>query len=211
MVAYQANTQKRARPSALNTRPDIADEELLIGIMSGSEKAYNMLANRYARKIWRLAVSILKDEQEAEDAVQDVFLSLTQNLEKWDPNGSAKFSTWIYRVAFNKCIDIKRKRKPTESAEELELKSGDKSAYHETLDHQISTLLSGHLGNLPDAQKTALELFYYQELSVEEIATHLDNTVQGVRSLLKRGKAALRDSMRYDRTFQPSLMHEVAV
>jgi len=197
----------RAKPRA--KKPELTDEELLVLIGTGNQKAYGMLAQRYVGKIWRLAMSILKNEQEAEDAVQDVFVSMLQSMKKWDPDGSAKFSTWIYRVSFNKCIDIKRKRKPSESTDTLQMQSEDRNAYQETLHNQISEQLSGHLDNLPDMQQEALHLYYFEEMTVEEIAIKLDNTAQGVRSLLKRGKAALRDKMQYDQTFRAKEMAEM--
>lgn len=188
---------------------ELEDEVLLARIDAGDQRAYTALVQRYVGKIWRLAMSILRNEQEAEDAVQDVFVSLLQSLKSWNPEGEAKFSTWIYRVSFNKCIDIKRKRRPTESADDMDMRCEEKNAYHETLDNQISARLSGHMGKLPDAQQDALRMFYFEELTVAEIAEHLGNTEQGVRSLLKRGKASLRDTMQYDSAFKSGKMTEV--
>ncbi len=207
---YLVEKNERIVAGSIKQRSDaqLEDEILLARIATGDQKAYTALVQRYVGKIWRLAMSILKNEQEAEDAVQDVFVSLLQSLNKWDPEGQAKFSTWIYRVSFNKCIDLKRKRKPTECADNLQMPTGEKDAYQETFDNQISEKLTDHLSNLPDAQQSALHLFYFEEMTVEEIATKLGNTAQGVRSLLKRGKAALRDKMQYDQTFKSSQMSE---
>jgi RNA polymerase sigma-70 factor (ECF subfamily) len=208
---YLIEKNEPATKGQAKNRSDAAleDEILLARIEAGDQKAYTLLVQRYVGKIWRLAMSILKNEAEAEDAVQDVFVSLLQSLKKWDPNGQAKFSTWIYRVSFNKCIDLKRKRKYSDCSDDMDMRSSDKNAYQETFDSQISEKLTEHLSNLPDAQKAALLLYYYEELSVEEIAIELDNTTQGIRSLLKRGKAALRDKMQYDQTFKSNQMSEL--
>ncbi len=184
------------------TADKASDEDLVRAIRDGDKHSYSILVERYLDKIWRLAMSILTNEQEAEDAVQDVFLMLWQSLDKWDPDGAAKFSTWIYRVSFNKCIDIKRKRRPSSDIEDMQISTGDKTAYQQTLDHQLSDKLSIILETLPEAQRSALLLFYYEELSVEEICSKLSRSEQSVRSLLKRGRATLKEKLQYDQAFQ---------
>lgn len=179
------------------------DEELLASIVrNGDKQAYSVLVQRYLSKIWRLAMSILHNEQEAEDAVQDVFLTLWQSLEKWDPDGEAKFSTWIYRVSFNKCIDIKRKRKPTTDTDDIDIPSSEKTAYQNILQNELSQKLSNLLEELPEMQRMALLLYYYEELSITEISDRLEKSEQSVRSLLKRGRATLKEKMRYDQAFR---------
>lgn len=180
----------------------MSDEDLVGLIIKGDKQAYQILVQRYLNKIWRLSMSILKDEQEAEDAVQDVFLTLWKSLKTWDPQGKAKFSTWIYRVSFNKCIDIKRKHKPSTGAEDNDIVSKDQTQYQELLQKQLSEKLTSILKHLPDSQRSALLLFYYEELSVKEISVKLDRSEQSIRSLLKRGRATLKEKMQYDQAFQ---------
>ncbi len=184
--------------SPLKEAPPLSDNALLELISSGNETAYNMLLQRYVGKIWRLSFSILKNEQEAEDAAQDVFLSLWKSLKKWDQNGSAKFSTWIYRVTFNKCIDIKRKKPPITSGEEYEIDSGEPSAYHKTLENQVSDKLSGVLCSLPNKQKEAIQLYYFKDMSALEVAKAMNKSEQSVRSLLKRARASLKETLKHD-------------
>lgn len=178
------------------------DEELLAKITAGNKSAYSVLVQRYLNKVWRLAISILRNELEAEDAVQEVFLTLWQSLDKWDHNGSAKLSTWIYRVAFNKCIDIKRKRRDASDADEIDIASDEDSAFTKTAQAELSEKMSDLMRDLPDKQRIALLMYYYEELSVEEISTKLDKSEQSVRSLLKRGRATLKDKIKYDPAFQ---------
>lgn len=182
-------------------RDGVTDEDLIVLILNNSDKqAYNALVQRYLRKIWRLAFSVLKNEEEAEDAVQDVFLSLLKSLEKFDIEGGAKFSTWIYRVSLNKCIDLKRKRKPMEhAAPSDDLVSEEKSAYHATLNHQVSKRLKDLMQSLPTGQKDALKMYYYEEKSVQEICNALSKSEDSIRSLLKRGKAELKEKMQPSR------------
>ena len=69
-----------------------SDESLISLIQNGDRHAYNVIMQRYLSKIWRLAVSVLKNEQDADDAVQEIFLKLWQSCDLWDYNGSASFS-----------------------------------------------------------------------------------------------------------------------
>lgn len=178
------------------------DHDLIILMRTGNENAYSALIKRYTPKIKRLALSILKSEQEAEDAAQDIIFSLWQKLHDWDIEGSAKFSTWLYRVATNKCIDLKRKHKPTTTTDNLELQAEDKSAYQQILKNQLSDQLAALLETLPAMQNLTLRLYYYEELSVKEISDRLNKTDQSIRSLLKRGKASLKERMAQKRHSQ---------
>ncbi len=177
-----------------------ADDATLVSLAITQDKAaYKVILQRYYTKIWRLSLSILKDEQEAEDAVQEIFLTLWQNLASWDPEGKAKFSTWIYRVSFNKCIDIKRKNRPETHGDEMVIAAaGDENAYQEALQKQVAEKLAALMKTLPDMQAMALRLYYYHELSIDEIAVKLDRSEQSIRSLLKRGKATLKDQLGID-------------
>lgn|GEM_PF-673226 len=174
-----------------------ADDAKLVALVVNDDKAaYQVLMQRYYTKIWRLSLSILKDEQEAEDAVQEIFLTLWQNIKNWDPEGKARFSTWIYRVSFNKCIDIKRKKRPDTHGDEMVIAdAGNETAYQDALQRQVAEKLAHLMASLPQMQCMALRMFYYDELNVAEIAVKLDRSEQSVRSLLKRGKAALKDKM----------------
>ncbi|MGB0719332.1 MAG: RNA polymerase sigma factor [Bdellovibrionales bacterium] len=177
----------------------MSDDTLILFITeTANQHAYKILIGRYKDKIKKLCISILGDTQEAEDAMQEILLSLWQSLNRWDTNGQAKFSTWVYRVSFNKCIDIKRKRKPVDNTNHEELPCELQSAYSIVLQNQLSTRLGSLLKTLPQAQSLALRLYYYEELSVEEIGARLDKSEQSIRALLKRGKAALRDKMQDD-------------
>lgn len=177
---------------------DLDDQSLISLAKSGNKAAYRSLTQRYKQKIWRLAISILKDEQEAEDATQEVFLSLWQSLSKWEENGKAKFSTWLYRVSFNKCIDIKRSKKEITSDDNTPEKAMNADAHDNVLRGQVAEKIAGLMKALPEAQRIAILLYYYEELSVNEISSHMDTSEQGVRSLLKRGKKTLRDKIQFE-------------
>ncbi len=196
------NSDNQGEPEKKEGATGPEDAVLVAAIRGGDKAAYQLLVKRYLTKVWRLAMSILHDAQEAEDATQEVFLALWQSVEKWDPEGQAKFSTWIYRVAFNKCIDIKRARKPTVPEESVPEKATETDAYDQLLQSQVSDKISSLLAELPEMQRIAMLLYYYEELSVDEISAKLETSEQSVRSLLKRGRRSLKDKIQYDPAFQ---------
>jgi RNA polymerase sigma-70 factor (ECF subfamily) len=175
----------------------ISDEDLIEKIKCGDKPAYKMIVERYLTKLWRLGMSVLRNETDAEDAVQDVLLSIWQNKEtlKSEKEGGAKFSTWIYRVMLNRCIDIKRRKKPQTGTEIIDEVTCDNNPSAESLlvDTQNSANLLSHLMEIPEKQRLAIILFYFEELSVKEISDKLSTTEQAVRALLKRGRSTLKE------------------
>lgn len=179
----------------------LTDENLLARLKNDDREAYNMLVERYLTKLWRLAVNVLYNDTEAEDVVQEVMLTIWQKRQDWE-EGTAKFSTWIYRVTLNRCIDLKRRRKPTigtDTIEETMPSESQRPADQMMVDQQDRTQIFGLLQALPANQKAAIILFYYEELNVREISIKLSTTEQGARSLLKRGRKALKDMLESDK------------
>ena len=184
------------------TYTTLTDEQLIAKINSDDRHAYAVLLQRYAHKVVRMAMSVVRNEDIAQDVAQDVFLSLLVTLQKWEEGGQAKFSSWIYRVTFNKAIDYKRKQKPIDSTDDIQLACQAKDGYQQILEKQMSKKMKDLLYKLPETQRTAIFLYYYKEMSVAEIAEKMNNTDVAVRSLLKRGKAILRDKIQYEDTLK---------
>jgi RNA polymerase sigma-70 factor (ECF subfamily) len=182
-------------------------------------KAYDVLVGRYLTKIWKLAFSVLKTEQDADDAVQDIFLKLWTKGIAWQKPGDqtecldekekirASFATWIYKVALNRCIDLRRQkfRRSETSESQAPEQSVQETAYKTVLQQQLSSSLSDVMQDLPDGQRQALFCYYYREMTVPDIAVELQTSDQAVRALLKRGKASLRTVMQSD----PDLKHHM--
>ena len=173
----------------------LTDEELLLRIRQDDEKAYKALVSRYLNKIWRLSFNILHNKEDAEDVAQEVFITVWNQRHKWEA-GEASFSTWLYRVGVNKSIDFKRRRKaPTAELNENIADSDEKNTDDFTALKQQRELFSKMLKELPEKQMLCLLLYYYEDLNIQQICTRLKSTEDSVRSLLKRGKASLREVM----------------
>ena len=145
------------------TYTTLTDEELIVKINSDDRHAYAILLQRYAHKVIRMAASVVKNQEEAQDIAQDVFLSLLVSLENWEEGGQAKFSSWIYRITLNKSIDYKRKRKPVSSTDDIQLTCDSKDGYQQVLEKQLTENMRSLLQKLPETQHDAIFLYYYKE------------------------------------------------
>ena len=172
---------------------ELTDDALLAQLALDNKLAFRELTARYIDKIVRLAFRILRNKPDAEDVAQEVFVSVWNHRTNWR-SGEATFSTWIYRVATNRAIDFQRKRKVgnvelhDEIAESDDMKADDMVSNRETQEMLLTCLKE-----LPEKQMYALLYFYYEEMDIGEICQRLNATEDSVRSLLKRGKASMKE------------------
>ena len=175
------NESKRKRAS---------DEELIDKYLSTQSNLYfDQLYSRYINKVYSKCISLLKDEAKAEDATQEIFLKIFMNLAKF--NRKSKFSTWVYSISYNFCIDYIRKSKKSRN-----LFSSEEAEGKEVIDEvDDSVLLEMHverlkivLDELPVDDKAVLIMKYQQELSIKEISEIIDKSESAVKMKIKRAK-----------------------
>lgn len=142
---------------------------------------------------------ILGERQDAEEAVQDAFVKVHLNISQF--RGDSTFHTWFYRILYNECISRIRRRRNSpllmsaEEHDEISIPDDDASADGQVLASDIQELLQIEFEKLAEHYRTALTLFYLQELRYEEIAGVMDVPVGTVKSYLFRGKQLLRKSL----------------
>jgi RNA polymerase sigma-70 factor (ECF subfamily) len=172
------------------------DEEIVILVQNGNKDAYGHIISRFEPKIKRYAYRFFRDKEDITDTVQDVFIKAYINLQSFNP--SMKFNPWIYRIAHNEFVNkiawkSIRKFVPIDSDELIPLAiSAKEDVMRDALQEDEKRLMERHLSQLDDKYKTPIILFYYDQLSYEEISDILQippNTV-GVR--IKRGKDKLK-------------------
>jgi RNA polymerase sigma-70 factor (ECF subfamily) len=176
-------------------RPLDEDDLLLERIAGHDEAAFRALVERHVDRAYGLALRILRNPSDAEDVAQDVMLKVWTQRGNWQA-GRARFSTWLYRVVTNRCLDLHR-RPRTEDIERVpESADGRPDAVDDIHRTEVTTLLDQAMGRLPEQQRIALILSYTDDLRNAEIAEIMETTVMAVESLLKRGRQQLRHFLR---------------
>ena len=141
------------------------------------------------------ALRIVGNAADAEDVVQDTMLKIWSHRGRWQ-HGRAKFSTWLYRVVSNRCIDLRRKPRNENVETVPEVADGQPGAVEIIERNELNGMLELAMQRLPEQQRIAVILSYHENMSNGEIAQVMDTKVAAVESLLKRGRQQLRQLLR---------------
>lgn len=180
------------------------DELLLMRIGRGDMTAVSTLVSRKMPKLLSLARRMLGDAAEAEDVAQETLLRTWKQAANWVP-GKARIDTWMHRVALNLCYDRLRRRRDSVSSDEIEIADGRDSAHAQMEQAQSARRLQAAIAALPERQRTAITLSYYQEMSNIDGAALMGVSVEALESLLARARRNLRDAMKdHDTTHNPA-------
>ena len=181
-----------------------SDDSLLARIGAGDRSAWGVLVDRHLAPVTRYASYVLRDAARAEDVAQETFFRLMCKAPDWQ-TGGATLRTWLFRVALNLCIDIKRARKP-ESMDAADTLADpvDAAVLDDRID--LERTVQTAIAALPARQQTAIVLVHYEGFSGEEAAAVLDVSVEAVESLLARGRRTLRQSLS---SLAPDLLPEL--
>ena len=180
------------RPSDLAT---LSDEALMKRIQEDDDLAYRLLVERHVQRMHRLALRILNDHARAEDAVQDAFLQVWIKRSDWHDRG-ARFTTWLYRVVFNRCLDIKRRRREAALKEEDDRPDDGPDVLANMHQNQIAARLREAMAELPEQQYMALMMYYHEGYNARQVAEFLNTSTNAIESLLKRGRKNLRQYLK---------------
>jgi RNA polymerase sigma-70 factor (ECF subfamily) len=169
------------------------DHELMHRAAQGDMRAYRMLVGKHLVKGVKVAERMLGNRQDAEDVMQETCLKIWKEAPRWRPE--AKFSTWLYRVILNACLDRKRRVVPV-MVHEFEDIIDDKPASDDVLMwKQKSDKVKRVLQSLPDRQRAAVVLSYYEEMSNQEAADALGMGLNAFQQLLFRAKQKMKEQL----------------
>jgi RNA polymerase sigma factor (sigma-70 family) len=171
---------------------DYSDSELISLYLSEQNTTYfTLLYRRYAGKVFAKCISMLSDDGMARDATQDIFIKVLLNLGKFTEQSS--FSTWVYSITYNFCIDIIRKKKKNILifSEDVGKISTEKEA--DIPDSVILEMETNRLEKVMDAMppgdKAILNMKYIDDLQIKEIADALNKTESAIKMQIMRAKA----------------------
>jgi RNA polymerase sigma-70 factor (ECF subfamily) len=181
---------------------EMTDPELLNLVASGDDSAYAELVRRHHAKVFGLCVSMVGNHSLAEDAAQEIFLKAYQSLDKF--LGASSFSTWLYRVGTNHCLDILRKgsRLRSESLDALLEAEGDRIQRLITEPDserrlEEADLIERVLKTLPADYRLILTLREVQGLSYTEIMETMECSMDSVKGRLRRARETFEESLRH--------------
>lgn len=162
------------------------DEDLIAWSADGDRRAFDEIVVRHGRFALRVAMRLIADPQTAEDIVQDAMVRAWSQARNFDPR-RARFTTWLYRIVVNLCIDQRRRVQPDPMPENFDTPDPTFGAdtLMETRERQIQ--LAQALRALPDRQRAAMILVYDEGLSGAEAGRMLGLSAKAVERLLARG------------------------
>ena len=177
--------------SSTSQHKELTDVELMHLYLETQNSSYfTQLYRRYAPKVYGKCISILKDQTEAQDAVQDIFVKVMVNLSGF--NEKSQFSTWVYSITFNYCMDVVRKRKKNKLLFSDDIERAPDVAEEEIPDSYFLDLslpqLKGILDELPEGDRMVILHKYQDDMSIKEIAEIIDKTESATKMKIKRAK-----------------------
>jgi RNA polymerase sigma-70 factor (ECF subfamily) len=191
------------QPIPISQARQLPDEEILQRVKGGQRDFFEILMRRHNQTVYRAIRSILRDEAETEDAMQQTYLSAYLNLAQF--GGGARFSTWLVRIAINEALDRKRKQLRLVQVEEAPVgepppQTPDPSASPEdqAAARELGRWLAHAIDELPDLYRTTVMLREVEGMATLEVAEVLGVTEDVIKTRLHRARALLRLQMETD-------------
>jgi len=184
----------------------MSDLELLEGIKNNDQAAFKYFVEKYQRLVYRVVFNIVNDSDDADDITQDVFIQVYRNI--LDFRADSKISTWMYRIATNKALNLLKKNRrknlfqridsffyndddmPVQIADEL-IKEPSSSIEQD----ELSVILRKAISSLPDNQKIAYSLHNIDDLAYNEICEVMNLSLSAAESLIHRAKKNLQKKL----------------
>lgn len=174
----------------------MTDEELMLHAQRDDETAFYRLYKRWEKSVFRYVKFFIKSQDEAEDILQEAFLSIYRNKSRYTVQ--AKFGTYLFSVVRSKCIDFQRNQKPEESIESVDEIRAVQSTPNvdRILAKDIHRDFINYLDSFPEAQRSALYLRDMEQLTYDEIAEVLSLPLGTVKSYIHRGRESAYSHIR---------------
>ena len=175
------------------------DLEIISACLAGDGDAFEEIVNRYKNLVYSIILKQTRDQHEADDISQEVFLKVYLNLNKY--SSEFKFSTWIMRITGNHIIDLRRKRKLETVSYEEYAESGERqtafapSPEDEYLRRERTARINKIVADLPDNYKIPVVLYHQEGLSYQEIADRIQEPLSKVKNRIFRGRKLLKAAL----------------
>lgn len=187
--------RQRAVTGTLTTENENQSDEALVRRVAQADRdALACLLDRHSNRAYAFATRLLGNPTEAEDAVQEAFLKLWREAGRWQAE-RGRFAPWFFRIVYNLCIDIMRRRRTVALDAVAEMASDDPGPEELTAARLREDRVAAALEGLPERQRAAVVLCYYQGLSNREAAEIMNVGVKGLEALLVRARRQLAQTL----------------
>jgi len=198
----------KASTEAPHGRSGGSDEALMESLAQGSHEAFDTLLSRYEAAVITFCYAFMRNRDAAEDLAQETFMRVFRNAKRYQP--VAKFTTWLYRIAANLCINELKKGKLRYSRSLDEAAGPDpdgtkiieriatdgNSPLNDAENHEAQVLIGKAIDHLPDDQRTTLIMVEYHHMQYQEIAEVLEVSVSAIKMRVKRARETLRETLK---------------
>jgi len=175
---------------------EYSDNLIVEQIVSGQKDLFRLLVRRYERPVYGMGMGFFRNAEDARDFAQDVFLKVYRNLSGFE--GRSQFSTWLYKIAYNTALNGVNRRKEyrslAEGADEIEA-SGDDTPEQILIRKATKEAVLASLRELPERYRVCVDMFFFYELSYQEIEVITGFPVNTIKSHVFRAKKLLRDKL----------------
>jgi RNA polymerase sigma-70 factor, ECF subfamily len=183
-------------------QPSLSDEEVVARVLAGDTAMYEVVMRRYNQRLYRVARSILRDDGEAEDVMQDAYVRAYEHLNQFA--GKAKFSTWLTRIAVNEALARHHRRsrfeewQPMSEREDFPMDrfaSSTPNPEQQASNNELRGLLEAAIEKLPERYRAVFVLREVEEMNTADTAYALDITEEAAKVRLHRARALLRRTL----------------
>ncbi len=184
----------------------LSEENFINQLQAGKQAAFSQLLDDYQQKVFGTCISFIPNREDAEDVAQEVFLEVFKSVSKF--KGDSKLSTWIYKVATNKCLEFIRKKNTKKRFAFMQTILGneiplDKTSYFTEVNHpgillenkEKSAIIFKAINTLPEAQRVVFTLAKIDDKSYQEIVDITGKSLSSVESLMFRAKKGLQEKL----------------
>jgi RNA polymerase sigma-70 factor (ECF subfamily) len=175
---------------------DYSDELVVDQITAGQKDLFRLLVRRYERPVYGMGLSFFRNAEDASDFAQEVFLKVYRNLSRFE--GRSRFSTWLYKIAYNTAVNGVNRRKEYRSLaeEENEIAASDRDSPERQLIRSAARdAVLASVRELPERYRVCIDLFFFYDCSYQEIEAITGFPVNTVKSHVHRAKKLLREKL----------------
>jgi RNA polymerase sigma factor (sigma-70 family) len=184
----------------------VTEADFIEKLRAGKQSAFSQLLDAYQQKVFGTCISFIPNKEDAEDVAQEVFLEVFKSISKF--KGNSKLSTWIYKIATNKCLEFIRKKNTKKRFAFMQTILGndiplDKTSYFTEVNHpgillenkEKSAIIFRAINSLPENQRVIFTLAKIDGKSYQEIVEITDKSLSSVESILFRAKKSLQKKL----------------